>query len=66
VRTGFVGRLGVVGRPGWHWGFPLVAGAAATSYYYDYPSSSCLAWNGFTWVNNCYSWYHPYGYHVVP
>jgi hypothetical protein len=70
-RPGFIGRRGFIGRPGlrwaggWRpgwgwglgWGFPVLAGLAAASY-----STSCVAWDGFRWVNICYSPY-PYGYY---
>jgi hypothetical protein len=76
-RTGVVGRpgwgVGRVGwaRPGWGWagrrwgwGYPLAAGIAAAGYYYGsgYSYDSCLAWNGYRWVDVCYSGYYPYGY----
>jgi hypothetical protein len=70
---GVIGRpgLGVVRRPavrwagwrrGWGWGFPVAAGLAAASYYAyaDAGYDSCLAWDGYQWVNVCYSGYYPY------
>jgi hypothetical protein len=63
--AGWVGRRVAWGgwRPGlrraW-WGFPVAAGlgfAAASTYAYD----SCLAWDGWQWVNVCYQ--PSYGYY---
>jgi hypothetical protein len=60
---------GVAWRPGlrrWGWGFPVAAGIAAGAYYggygYDYGyggygygyGDTCLAWNGYQWVNICF------------
>jgi hypothetical protein len=73
-RVGWVGRpgwgvgrpgWGWAGRPGWGWRYPVAAGIAAAGYYGyygSYPYSDCLAWNGYRWVDVCYSGYSPYGY----
>src|SRR5262249_23782345 len=54
------------GRRGW-WGFPVGLGIGLGAFSYGYPyaydygypygygyGDSCLAWNGFNWVNYCY------------
>ena len=47
---------------GWGWGFPVAAAAvglgyyAGNSYYND-----CIAWDGYQWVNVCYSGGYGYG-----
>jgi hypothetical protein len=60
-----------VGRPGWGyagwrrgWGWPIAAGIAAAGYYGGYYGGydDCFAWNGYRWVNVCYSGYYPYSY----
>jgi hypothetical protein len=49
---------------GW-WGFPVGLGIGLGAFSYGYPygydygygygyGDSCLAWNGFNWVNYCY------------
>jgi hypothetical protein len=51
-----VGWRGVGWRRGWGW--PVAAGIGIG--YAGYYGSSCLAWNGWRWVNICYG--YPYGY----
>ena len=56
-------------RPGWGWGAPIAAGIALGAigygyggygygydpyYYGGYSTTSCLAWDGYQWVNICY------------
>jgi len=57
-----------VAGPGWGWrrgggwwGFPVGLGIGLGAFSYGYPygydygyGDSCLAWNGFNWVNYCY------------
>src|SRR3954470_21487399 len=68
VRTAGLGVRSGVRYAGWRgrwgggrgWGFPLAVGFGlgyAGSYYND-----CLAWDGYQWVNVCYSPYYGYGY----
>jgi len=59
LRVGW-GGWGV--RRGWGWGWPVAAGIAAgvATAGWGY-GSSCLAWNGYGWVNVCYG-YAPYSY----
>jgi hypothetical protein len=49
-------------RRGWGWRWPVAAGIAAgvATAGWGY-GSSCLAWNGYGWVNVCYAPY-PYTY----
>jgi uncharacterized protein YfiM (DUF2279 family) len=60
----WAGRRHVVHRHHFrrHFGFPFAAGlafAAASTYAYD----SCLRWDGWQWVNVCYTpYYGGYGY----
>jgi hypothetical protein len=69
IRTAGVGRGGGLWRPGvrfggWRggWGYPLAAGIGL-GYYGGYSGyKDCLAWDGYGWVNVCYSTY-PYGYY---
>jgi len=63
-RAGWGGWGGGWGwRQGWGWGWPVAAGVAvgvaAAGWGYG---SSCVAWNGWTWVNVCYSPYPYYGW----
>jgi hypothetical protein len=69
IGVGFV-RPGLGWRAGWGgwgwrrgWGWPVAAGVAvgvaAAGWGYGSP---CLAWNGWTWVNVCYSPYPYYGW----
>ena len=45
-------------RRGWGWPVALGIGLGAWSYYDSpYYSDSCLAWNGYQWVNVCYGYY---------
>jgi len=46
------------------WGYPLAAGIGiGLGYYGGYSGyNDCLAWDGYGWVNVCYSTY-PYGYY---
>ena len=69
VRPGLGWRAGWGGwgvRRGWGWGggwgWPIAAGIAAgvATAGWGY-GSSCLAWNGYGWVNVCYG-YAPYPY----
>src|SRR6516225_6195149 len=65
VRPGLGWRAGWGGwgvRRGWGWGWPVAAGIAAgvATAGWGY-GSSCLAWNGYGWVNVCYAHY-PYTY----
>jgi hypothetical protein len=65
VRPGLGWRAGWGGwgvRRGWGWGWPVAAGIAAgvATAGWGY-GSSCLAWNGYGWVNVCYTPY-PYTY----
>jgi len=67
-RVGFVGRPGMrwAGRRWGGWGFPIAAGIAAAAIYgagygynYGYYSygpgyGSCVAWDGYQYVNACY------------
>ena len=65
ARPGLGWRAGWGGwgvRRGWGWGWPVAAGIAAgvATAGWGY-GSSCLAWNGYGWVNVCYAPY-PYTY----
>jgi hypothetical protein len=61
ARWGGVGWRGGWGwRRGWGWGWPVAAGIGLG--YAGYWGSSCLAWNGWRWVNVCYRPYGWYGY----
>jgi hypothetical protein len=67
LRIGFGGRwIGPGWRGGWRrgwrrgWGWPVGLGIGLGAWsYYDYPyySDSCMAWNGYRWVNTCYGYY---------
>ena len=53
---------------GWGWGVPVAAAAVGLGYYaggYGY-DDGCIAWDGYQWVNVCYSDYYGgyggYGY----
>jgi len=65
----WAGWRGGWGGRRWGWGWPIAAGLALGAYGYgygygyDYPyGSSCLAWDGYSWVNVCYSSYGYGGY----
>jgi hypothetical protein len=47
-------------RRGWGWGGPLAP--ATVGFGLGYYGSSCWAWDGYQWVNVCYSPYYGYGY----
>jgi hypothetical protein len=67
-----VGRRWVGARPGvgygnrWYrnrWGYPVAGAAVGLGYYGGYSYyDDCLAWDGYGWVNVCYSDYGGYGY----
>ena len=51
---------GFRGRRGWGWPVALGLGLGAYSYpyyYSSYYSDPCIVWNGYDWVNICYSYY---------
>ena len=40
------------------WGFPVAAAAVGLGYYGGYGYNDCIAWDGYQWVNVCYSNYY--------
>jgi hypothetical protein len=57
---GWAGGWGGWGGGWGGWGFPIATGIAVSSGW-GYPNDSCLAWNGYGWVNVCYR-QSPFGY----
>jgi hypothetical protein len=55
------GFRGAGWRRGWGWGWPVALGlglgAWSYPYYSSYYSDPCIQWDGYQWVNICYSYY---------